>query len=186
MFLKRLRNVNLIAVGIFLSLAYVGVTPLHAIKGTTTVSYECRETITYLLTVSVKGEGSVFDGEEMIRGQISEYQLKIDSFKLFRVKPDKGNELEKIMLDGKDITKELQGDVLKVEGKEANQNLEFYFSEGEVAGVDSDQNTSKPGKPSKTDDSTKYQSYILGLLGSILLGAMIYKKGQERSFKKGE
>lgn len=186
MFLKRLRNLNLIVASIFLSLAYVGTTPLHAAKGTTTVSYERRETVTYLLTVSVKGDGSIFDGEEMIRGQINEYQLKIDSFKLFRVKPDKGNELEKIVLDGKDITEELQGDLLKVNGKEANQNLEFYFSEGEVAGADNNQSTGKPGRPSKTDDNTKYQQYILGLIGSILLGAMIYKKGKERSFKKGE
>lgn len=168
---------------LILSALWICGTSIYAAEGYTKVVYERKETLSCLLTVSVEGKGIVFDGEETIDNQIkNEYQLKIDANKKFKIIPNKGAKLEKITLDGIDITGELTEDSIEIFGKGSNQELIIYFDSGDILGVTNEQEKDK-GKSVKTGDFLFESKYVYGLFVSLCIVSITYKRKREREIR---
>lgn len=142
------------------------------------VSYVKEKNATFLLYVSINGNGALYDGESMLRKQVNKYELEMNTEKTFRIVPDKGNALARVLLNGKDITKQVKNHSITIYGTSFDQKLEVYFT---AIHHDQEQNE-KPNQPYdkqkesvKTSDTAKTGLSIVALMAS-LLGIIILKK----------
>lgn len=142
----------------------------------TTVSYVKEEGDKYLLSVEVIGNGSVMDGIGTIRDQISKYELEAGTPKTFQVVADEGYVLDKILLNGVDITHRLNDDYLTIFGQDYAQGLQFVFKKVATSG-----NQSGSGDRVNTGDVTKASMAGITLLLSFAVIILIRKKSKEEN-----
>lgn len=136
------------------------------------ISNGTEESVQYELSVKVVGNGTLYDGDAAIKLETSVYQLAIDGSKSFRVKPDDGNTIKSITLNGKDIATTLKGDVIKIEGQTYAQALVVTFQ--------SKQTGSKDTGNVNTADMTRKGILLLSVLGTGSMILFMTKKKKKR------
>lgn len=163
---------------------------LHAAESSgTSVTFTVKENETYLLSVSVEGKGSIFDGKEVIRDQINKYHLENGTYKTFRIVPDEGYEISRVTLNGKDITNLIINGEITVKSEDYEQVLVFYFtkttdSDNEKPGgvnkkPDNSQTNSHPNRV-ETGDATRKMLYGLTLVASISVLVIVVKRKKDK------
>lgn len=139
----------------------------------TTVTYVKTENEKHLLYVSIIGKGSINDGNAVLRKQINKYELEYGAIKTFRILPDKGNELQKVTLDGTDITDKVVDKMLRIKVQDYDQHLKVYF-------INDNDNGNDNSKSVQTGDKTKLGLGFLGLGASILILYILKKKKDDK------
>lgn len=85
----------------------------------------------YPLTVVVKGNGVLIQGDTIIRNREMNYILKLNKSITFDFMPDQDSELKRVFLDGKDIQSQIYGNKLTVIGEEKGKVIHVYFQNKE-------------------------------------------------------
>ncbi len=125
---KSIKNAAVFAMACMIAIGGVITTARAAASGQTHITYDVPESVAFPLTVTAEGNGYVQHGEEKISNSTAGFLLKVDEDKLFGVYPDAGETVQQIVLNGEDITNQLQGTQLTVHGAQKNQTLTVKFS----------------------------------------------------------
>ena len=133
------------------------------------VSYVKEKNDTYFLYVTIFGNGSLYDGEGIIREQINKYEIEPGVKKIFTISPDKGYQLDRVLLNNVDITQKVISGKIEIVGEEFNQNLEVYFRKETTQPT----NDATRSPVVKTNDSTTIQSLVLIMLVASCIGICI-------------
>lgn len=132
------------------------------------VTYTKSETISYVLTLEVKGEGSVFDGERNIENLNEKYLLKIDDSIKFKFNPKKGAKISQVILNGEDVRENIANNEIVINGTEKEQSLIVEF-------------TSNINGMPQTGDSNKFVIYFLVLLISAVGFILLNRKSKYKN-----
>lgn len=145
--------------------------------GTTTVTCTIDEAEAFPLSVIAQGNGYIKHKEQNIKKQTAHFMLKSDRYMVFELFPDKGEKVEKVILNNQDITKSIKDNRVKVTGAEKEQELKVIFSSSNVGN----------GKNPTTGDNANNSLYIIlgsvSLLVLVVLALLKRKRGQD---KRGE
>ncbi len=168
-------------------------------SGQTHITYEVSESAAFPLTVTAEGKGYVQHEGEKISGTTAEFLLKVDEDQVFGIHPDTGETVEEILLNGENITAQLQNHQLTVHGAEKAQTLKVTFSttaseietepnpeESSAPTADSGE-APKPGGGSQTPvtgDSSLILTY-LSISTASLLGIVIFVFMKREQKKRG-
>lgn len=137
--------------------------------GSVPVIYVQDESLSYPLIVTVKGNGSLNDGEIELRNSKKSYDLPSDGEKTFEIKADKGMEVKVVQLNEKDIKSIIKDEKITIKGAETEQRLVIEFDK-------------KAGLPI-TRDMAKILPYLVILILS-LIGVIFFYKRNEKNIKK--
>lgn len=119
-------------------------------QGNTTLGFTPpgEPAITYQLSVSIVGNGSIFDGTQEIIGSIK-YELSANQSKTFRVQPQQGYMLASVVFDNTNITNKVDMDGnITIQGKTYDSQLVITFEEELVAGVPPENDDTSSGTDS--------------------------------------
>lgn len=95
------------------------------------ISYVKEESVAYRLRIKVMGEGSVHDGDAMIRNDEKHYTLPVDETRIFEINADEGKIIKKIELDGTPIAVAKDSNKLIIKGAQKDQSLVVIFESQE-------------------------------------------------------
>ena len=169
----------LVIVGLFYTSTYHCYAADENSSGTS-VTFTKTEVEKYLLSVRVEGNGSIYDGKETIRGQISKYSLEVGDYKIFQIVPDTGYNLQYVMLNGIDITEKVYDGKITILGTEYEQELVFYFNEiGDSVNDNQNEDPNHTNKDSsivQTGDIARTGYLTLGLITSCAVIIIVMRK----------
>ncbi|WWU64489.1 hypothetical protein QJR26_15845 [Clostridium baratii] len=131
------------------------------------VTYVKNESTAYPLTLEVIGKGSVFDGKKTVKNSTEKYLVKIDETIKFKINPDDGAKVSKILLDDKNIEGKIENNEIVINGQEKEQKLLVEF----VGDIDS---------MPKTGDSNNIEFYCFILILSIIGFVLLNRKDKQR------
>lgn len=132
------------------------------------VTYTKNESISYPLTLEVRGSGTVFDGSKNIKNSNEGYLLKIDESMIFKLNPDKNARVSRVVLNGESIKDKIENNEIIVEGQEKEQKLTVEFI---------DTINVMP----QTGDSNNMMIYFLVLLISMIGFVLLNRKSKREN-----
>lgn len=154
--------------------------------GNVTATYSKEESEAYALSVYVTGEGSVSDGESVIRNEDKRYLVTLDETVTFELLPDLNGVIKEVTLNGEDVISKIRHNMITVQGQAKAQIMHVCFRTKESTGG----STQKPQKSNpQTGDVTRtglYALLALGAAGTCRQMAGKRKKDSENSEEGGQ
>lgn len=151
--------------------------------GITAVSYEKEYNDVYTLSVSVFGEGELYDGSAIIKEQTNKYEIKVGESKTLKIVPSKWSRLDKVILNDVNITNKVKNESITVYGETFNQNLKVYFTK--VADNPITLSSLNTSGSIKTGDPARLKGLVVGLLLSVFAILLVSGKGKADGKKRG-
>lgn len=147
--------------------------------------YVVDESLDYPLNLVAEGKGSLLIGDIEVKNAKSVYSLKADKSVTVKLKPEAGNSVTKVELNGQDITSSVKGDSLTVKGVDQEQTLKVTFTNLTLPSAPAaEHSTAKQDLPSTGDRAGAYTWTGLAMaVLSLLALALSRRKNKE---KEGE
>lgn len=160
----------------------------------TQVSFTVSQEGKYELSVEASGNGVIQDGEKAIRNGAVEYQLSVGETKVFRIVPDNGYKIGRVIYEQPEISRvldlteqALSGEIeIAMESTKGVLRVEFVLDPsagGDTQGENSQGQTGGSGTGVKTGDTARIGGYVtvLAAAGTVLVYLLKKKKKEQQN-----
>lgn len=151
----------------------------------TKVSFTVSQKGKYELSVEASGNGEIRDGSKSIRNGAVEYQLSVGETKTFRIIPDEGYKIGRVIYEQPEVSKvldlteqALSGEI-EIAMESTSGILRIQFVADPSIGGDTQDSGSEGGIGTdtvKTGDSFYMAGYVAALIGAGVVVVYLYRK----------